>query len=282
MSHQLVRWFNDYGAKGFVAIDVFDGTQATQEATARVAAAEAGTIPVLWDRDKKVHKAYRLEVAKGCLIGVDGRVVWAGRGLEHLHEIERLIREELHKMGQGMGEATAPGTSSQGSDAPKGKEQDEVYPVRCDLRVEPPFCRPGGTLKARVTFTLDEGYHLYTPDSPQSDTAPLPLSLTVAEGPFKLSEGWKPDRPPAAGPDLMGNPTRYHEGKVTYTASLKAAETLSLGMAELRIAVRGQACSDTVCLDVPQADFDSGIQPDLVTQVPVLPRVSSTPPTPGR
>jgi hypothetical protein len=102
----LVKWFKQYAEKGLVVIDINHGGD-PKEVYARSLEEDGIIYPTLWDEHNETFsKAYGV-IGKpfGCLIGVDGTVIWAGvpTGLEEMivEELQKVDPEILKKVREG-------------------------------------------------------------------------------------------------------------------------------------------------------------------------------------
>jgi thiol:disulfide interchange protein DsbD len=133
--------------------------------------------------------------------------------------------------------------------APAGATASAPAPVAWTLMApaEGPGVAPGGRLDVRARATVEAGWYIYAMTQPPA--GPTALRISVPDGqPFG-----------SAGPVTGPTPTRAwdaafeiesakHEGTVTFTVPVQADARAPAGGVALRVQVRYQACSDTLCL----------------------------------
>lgn len=107
--------------------------------------------------------------------------------------------------------------------------------------------KPGSTFEARLTATIQKGWHLYALSQPVE--GPMPTRLTLPDGqPFTLAGAIK--SPPSythVDPNF-GVETAYFEEAATFTLPIQVAAEAKAGTHVLQVMVRFQACNDDVCL----------------------------------
>ncbi|CAN5207124.1 cytochrome c biogenesis protein CcdA [soil metagenome] len=108
----------------------------------------------------------------------------------------------------------------------------------------------GDTFKAKLTASIDAGWHLYALEQPEG--GPIPTSIKVTEGkPFALVGGIisaKPIIEPDPNFMVAGKPleTRYFIDNAVFEIPIRAERGTSA--TELSVDVRYQLCNETFCL----------------------------------
>ncbi|MGH7150116.1 MAG: peroxiredoxin family protein [Planctomycetota bacterium] len=94
MVPHLVRWQDEYGARGLSILYVENGRLAKKEEVAEEIEAEEMNFPVAWDEGGLTCAAYRVKVYPAAfLVGKDGRLLWKGEPSPE--ESEERIRRAL-------------------------------------------------------------------------------------------------------------------------------------------------------------------------------------------
>jgi hypothetical protein len=94
----LVRWEDEYAARGLAVVEVSGGALASFQDSARRLARANVKHPVLWDRNNSAQKAYGVNGWPAAfLVGPDGKVFWQGNPalLRGRRDDERALRESL-------------------------------------------------------------------------------------------------------------------------------------------------------------------------------------------
>jgi thiol:disulfide interchange protein DsbD len=119
-------------------------------------------------------------------------------------------------------------------------------PVQWSLTPDRASVAPGGTVLARLTATLEPGWHLYSPTTPKG--GPIPTSLALAEAPAiaatRIYEP-KPDRRFDANFQLD---TETFENEVVFLVAVELRKNAPAGALDLTAQVRYQSCNDKMCL----------------------------------
>ncbi len=107
--------------------------------------------------------------------------------------------------------------------------------------------KPGDKFTSQVTARIDGGWHLYS--LTQGAGGPIPTRVTVPDGqPFKLAGNVSGPRPHVEmDPNFQIN-TETHEGSVTFKVPIVVAADAPVGLQQLSVSVRYQACNATMCL----------------------------------
>jgi thiol:disulfide interchange protein len=115
-------------------------------------------------------------------------------------------------------------------------------PIKWGLEMDP--ARPGGAARARLTATMDAGWHLYSMTTPPP---PRPTRITVADHP--ALGGVKIFTPPprrALDPNFQSETETYDE-RAVFLLDLELKPDAA-GEIPVAVEVRYQACDDTRCL----------------------------------
>lgn len=128
-------------------------------------------------------------------------------------------------------------------------QQGPPQPVRWSLALEPASgtVAAGGTLKAVVTATIDEGWHVYAPDDANSGPRPVTITATkggVFEGAGKL-DAPEPER---EMDEAFGQITASYAGETTFRLPVRAVANTPAGTHPLKIEITFQACDGKMCL----------------------------------
>ncbi len=118
-------------------------------------------------------------------------------------------------------------------------------PVQWSIVLEPPRAEPGGRVTARVTATVDDGWHLYSSTTPQGK--PIALDLQIAESPSVVS--WQAHQPQ---PTIKFDPnfqmdSEWYEHSAEFLVEIDLAADAS-GEQSIEAKVRYGACDDRQCL----------------------------------
>lgn len=110
-----------------------------------------------------------------------------------------------------------------------------------------PVVRPGQRLDIRLRAVVERGWYLYAAAQPAS--GPTALRITVPDGqPFAPAGPVKAPAPTRAWDEAFEAESAKHDGTVTFLVPVQVAATAAPGAATLKVEVRYQACSETVCL----------------------------------
>ena len=118
-------------------------------------------------------------------------------------------------------------------------------PVQWTLEFSPAAAKPGGKALGKLTATIGEGYHMYSPTTPPG--GPNPTKLSLADNPAVAHVRWfepKPDR--KFDPNFQLE-TETYEKQVEFLVEVEFAPSAG-GDVELTAQTRYQTCTDKICL----------------------------------
>ncbi|MBK7929363.1 MAG: thioredoxin family protein [Bryobacterales bacterium] len=118
------------------------------------------------------------------------------------------------------------------------------HPVSWQLTAEPQPVAAGGTVVLRLTATIDEGWHLYSPTTPPG---PIPTELKLDDNAAVASFTIHQPEPKKIFDPNFNNESQSYEKEVVFLIEAKLAATLPETL-ELSASTRYQVCSDTTCL----------------------------------
>ena len=116
--------------------------------------------------------------------------------------------------------------------------------VRWSLALEPGSAPPGAKVLARLTGTIDPGWHLYSMSTP----AAMPATILLADNP--VVERYRALQPPPKrtfDPNFNSD-TESYEGQVAFLLELEIKKHARAGPAQLSVNARYQTCSDKQCV----------------------------------
>jgi len=119
-------------------------------------------------------------------------------------------------------------------------------PVQWTVTPEPSAVAPGAAVLAKVTGTIDSGWHIYALTSPAGGPTPTTIKL----GETTLASGLKLYQPKPAvkfDPNFNINVEAF-EGVVTLLANITISDKAAAGTADIPLLLRYQACTDKECL----------------------------------
>jgi hypothetical protein len=100
MAAILSRWHKEYSGKGLVVISIDDGTSPSVDALKQKADKSKYSFPIFRDKTGETVSTYEIKFGTASyLIGTEGTVIWEGLGLRGSAEMEKLIKEEIKKVG---------------------------------------------------------------------------------------------------------------------------------------------------------------------------------------
>jgi len=117
-------------------------------------------------------------------------------------------------------------------------------PVHWSALADPSAVAPGNWAWVHVTASVDPGWHLYAPSSPSG----IPLSFKA--GPDSVVERLKvlSPRPRKIFDQTAGANAEIYEGQAKFIVGATLCQSAPAGPADLMLAARYQACSDTRCV----------------------------------
>jgi thiol-disulfide isomerase/thioredoxin len=130
-----------------------------------------------------------------------------------------------------------------------GRAQGRPDPIRWALKIEASAAslKPGNRFNAQLIATIDEGWHLYSPD--QSPGGPLPtrIKLMGTQG-FKLDGEIDVPQPQVTFDPVFKMETQIFEGETTFTLPIVVDADAAPGEHTLAVSVTFQSCNQTTCL----------------------------------
>lgn len=137
----------------------------------------------------------------------------------------------------------------------------QIYdPVQWELELEPTEAATGSTVLARLTATIEDGWHIYSTTTPEG----IALTLEIAES--EALEDWKPYQP---SPEVVYDPNfqadvEWYTSEAEFLFALDLASGAS-GSYPIEAKVRYGACDDRQCLPPKRksASAEVSIGPDF-------------------
>jgi thiol-disulfide isomerase/thioredoxin len=151
-----------------------------------------------------------------------------------------------------------------------GQETDTTLdPIKWSIKASP--SPPNGRWSLELTARIESGWHLYSTE--RIDGGPSPTRITLAAGqPFEIAgEIDSPASRSAYDPNFQVA-TEFYEGAVAFTIPVRA--TNAAGAHSIRVQVRYQTCTATLCLPPKLIELEVRINAE------VLPAKPSPTPTP--
>ena len=132
--------------------------------------------------------------------------------------------------------------------------------VQWSLRAESPTALRAGTeVPITLVAAIEPGWHIYS--LTQKSGGPIPLTISVPAGdPFVLSGAVTGPKPEIENDATVGIPIELHSGTAEFRVPLKLLSNPA-NVVEGRIAVRYQACSNTLCLPPRSTTLPVRLQP---------------------
>jgi thiol:disulfide interchange protein DsbD len=116
--------------------------------------------------------------------------------------------------------------------------------VQWSLALEPGSAPPGAKVLARLTGSIDPGWHLYSMSTP----AGIPATILLAANPVvKRYRALQPPPKKTFDPNFNSD-TETYEGKVAFLLELEIGKNAPAGLAQLTVNARYQTCSDKQCV----------------------------------
>jgi thiol:disulfide interchange protein DsbD len=119
-------------------------------------------------------------------------------------------------------------------------------PVQWSLAPEKTTVAPGGTVLARLTATLEPGWHLYSPTTPKG--GPIPTSVGLADSPAIASVHVYEPKPERRFDPNFQLDTETYEKEVEFLLAIELKKDTPAGILDLTAQVRYQSCNDKLCL----------------------------------
>jgi thiol:disulfide interchange protein len=118
-------------------------------------------------------------------------------------------------------------------------------PVSVSMSVSPTSIPSGGSGTARISASIEGGWHMYS--ITQGAGGPIPTRISLADGPFKMS-GVSGPRPAITMDPNFGINTETYSGGAVFSLRFAVAAGTPEGPQTLNASIRYQVCNDTVCL----------------------------------
>ncbi len=120
-------------------------------------------------------------------------------------------------------------------------------PVTWTLTPSATTVAPGGTVSAKLSATIEDGWHVYS--ITQGPGGPIPTRISLADGhPFVLADALKAPAPISGFDSNFGITVETYEGSAAFTLPLKVAATAHPGVDTLAVRARYQVCNASLCL----------------------------------
>jgi thiol:disulfide interchange protein DsbD len=117
-------------------------------------------------------------------------------------------------------------------------------PVSWKLQLES-NAEPGARLLARLTASIEDGWHLYSPTTPPG---PIPTEIKIIPNPAVASYRLYQPEPKRKLDPNFGNESQSFDREAVFLFDLQLAADAAPRETEITAQVRYQVCSDTVCL----------------------------------
>jgi thiol:disulfide interchange protein DsbD len=119
-----------------------------------------------------------------------------------------------------------------------------VGPAHWSAQADTPAAAPGGKALVRATARIDAGWHLYAASSPSGIPASFNVGPDTVVGRVRVLQP-----PPRKIFDTTANANaEIYENEVAFLVEATLRKDAPAGLAELTLAARFQACSDTRCV----------------------------------
>ncbi len=130
--------------------------------------------------------------------------------------------------------------------AQTSKRKPKYDPVQWSLEIQPATASPGKRAVAQLTATIEEGWRLYAPTTPQG--GPIPTELTLTDSP--VVERWKvyQPKPKTKFDENFGAETQTYSDEAVFLFDVTLSDDAAPGTAELEANTRYNACNDRLCL----------------------------------
>lgn len=126
------------------------------------------------------------------------------------------------------------------------EETPKLNPVKWSLAA-PAAAKAGTRFQAKLTATVDEGWHLYS--LKPLEGGPIPTQIAVpAPQPFKLVGQIDAPVPLTAHEEAFGMSVEFYFGEVEFVLPIEVNREAKPGQPRLSVTARYQACDNTQCL----------------------------------
>ncbi|MFN2531239.1 MAG: redoxin domain-containing protein [Pyrinomonadaceae bacterium] len=129
------------------------------------------------------------------------------------------------------------------------RAQGKPDPIRWAIKIEAPAAslKAGDRFNAQLIATIDEGWHLYSPD--QSSGGPLPTRIKLMETEaFKLAGDIDIPPPQVTFDPVFKMETQIFEGEAMFMLPIVVNADAASGEHMLAVSVTFQSCNQTTCL----------------------------------
>jgi thiol:disulfide interchange protein len=118
-------------------------------------------------------------------------------------------------------------------------------PVQWTLDVEQAQAPPGGIVLARLTATIDAGWHLYSTTTPPG---PIPTTILLAVNDRVASAKLYQPKPVVKFDPNFNSDAEFYDNRAVFLIAVNLAASAERGPTELVATARYQVCSDKICL----------------------------------
>jgi thiol:disulfide interchange protein len=141
-------------------------------------------------------------------------------------------------------------------------------PVQWSLAPASPSVAPGGTILARLTATLEPGWHLYAPTTPKG--GPIPTTLALASTPaIAAVRIYEPQPERRFDPNFQLD-TETFAKEAVFLVAIELSRDAPAGPLDLTAQVRYQSCNDKECLPPKRKTASASIAVDAAAPVPAI------------
>lgn len=120
----------------------------------------------------------------------------------------------------------------------------KLDPVQWTLTTDQQKAPPGGTIVARITAHIEDGWHIYAPTTPPG---PIPTSLKIEDPAVEKTAIYQP-KPDEKFDPSFNSKVQLFEHEVTFFALVHLSKDAKPGSLELAAQVRYQTCDNRQCL----------------------------------
>lgn len=120
-------------------------------------------------------------------------------------------------------------------------------PVQWTVTLDSPAAPPGGTVGAKITARLDEGWHIYALTNPEGGPTPTTIRVMPANPAIAGIRLYQPKPETKFDANFNMNVEAF-EHEVVLLAALEIAKDAPAGETEVALLARYQACTDKECL----------------------------------